>query len=158
MVAGRDQPLRTDLLLVIDPLDDLFAFRLGRNQLRSFGKVLSVLLATGRVWVVATLRADLYAQFYAQPDLLALRESGALMELAPPSAAEASARSSVARRKRPILPSKKILRQAKDWTTVSSAMRRTAISLVLSSSFCRSCLTGASWSTAGISSHSPPCL
>jgi hypothetical protein len=43
---------------------------------------------SGQVWLVATLRADLYELLLKQPVLKALKESGASLDLGPPGAAE----------------------------------------------------------------------
>ena len=48
-------------------------------------KAIQVLDAnTGRVWVVGTLRADLYQLFLAEPALLVLKTKGATYDLVPP--------------------------------------------------------------------------
>ncbi len=53
-----------------------------------FAKLLAQLVATGRVWVIATLRADLYERFLKEPELLAMKTKGATYDLAPPGATE----------------------------------------------------------------------
>ena len=53
-----------------------------------FAKLIAHLVATGRVWVIATLRADLYERFLKEPDLLAMKTKGATYDLAPPGATE----------------------------------------------------------------------
>ena len=45
-------------------------------------------MATGRVWVITTLRADLYERFLKEPELLALKSKGTTYDLAPPGATE----------------------------------------------------------------------
>jgi hypothetical protein len=85
--GGYDRPLRADLLLVVDQLDDLFAGDLPEDARRSFIDILSRLVATGRVWVVATLRANLYEDYLKLPELLALKSSGAAYDLTPPGPA-----------------------------------------------------------------------
>ena len=54
----------------------------------AFAESLRQLIATGRVWVVATLRADLYELLLEQPALKALKETGASLDLGPPGPAE----------------------------------------------------------------------
>ena len=54
----------------------------------AFAESLRQLVATGRVWVVATLRADLYEPLLKQPELKALKETGASLDLGPPGPAE----------------------------------------------------------------------
>ena len=45
-------------------------------------------MASGRVWVITTLRADLYERFLKEPQLLALKSKGVTYDLAPPGATE----------------------------------------------------------------------
>lgn len=80
--------VRFDLVLVVDQLDELFAPTLAATQRDAFVAALAGLLATGRVWIAATLRADLYAAMLEHPGLKALKEAGASYDLAPPGAAE----------------------------------------------------------------------
>ena len=86
--TGHERAVSAHLLLVIDQLDELFGPGLMENERSAFCRTLSLLSATGRVWVIGTLRADLYEQFLKQPDLLDLKTRGAAYDLAPPSAAE----------------------------------------------------------------------
>ena len=85
---GYDRPIRADLLLIVDQLDELFAADVSEAEREVFAKSLQALLATGRIWVIATLRADLYARLQLSPSLLALKQKGAAYDLAPPGAAE----------------------------------------------------------------------
>jgi hypothetical protein len=80
--------VRTDLLLVVDQLDDLFAADVSAAERASFAKLLRALVTSKRVWLVATLRATLYEAFLNKTDLKALKESGADYDLAPPGPAE----------------------------------------------------------------------
>ncbi len=86
--SGRDRAARADLLVVVDQLDELFAGQVSAEERARFAKLLALLVDTGRVWVIATLRADLYERFLKEPDLLALKSKGATYDLAPPGAAE----------------------------------------------------------------------
>ena len=86
--SGHDRAVRADLLIVVDQLDELFAGTVSDEERARFAKLLSLLVATGRVWVITTLRADLYERFLKEPDLLALKTKGATYDLAPPGAAE----------------------------------------------------------------------
>jgi hypothetical protein len=85
---GYNRPVRVDLLLIIDQLDELFAGDVSEEQRQAFAKAISTLVATGRVWVIATLRTDLYERVQQNPDLLALKQKGAAYDLAPPGAVE----------------------------------------------------------------------
>lgn len=84
----RERAVRADLALVVDQLDELFASALPASSRDGFVAAVRALVATGRVWVVATLRADLYAAMLDHPGLKALKEAGASLDLAPPGPAE----------------------------------------------------------------------
>jgi eukaryotic-like serine/threonine-protein kinase len=85
---GYERDLRADLVLLVDQLDELFAPDLPAEQREAFVRLLQLLIETGRVWIVATLRADLYDRFLAEPVLLQLKTAGAACDLAPPGAAQ----------------------------------------------------------------------
>ena len=85
---GADGEVRADLLLVVDPLDDLFGADISAADRVAFAALLRALVASGRVWVVATLRAALYERFLAEADLAALKAAGADHDLAAPGAAQ----------------------------------------------------------------------
>ena len=80
--------VRCDLVLLVDQLDELFADSVGEDERKRFIDLLDALVATGRIWVVATLRADFYARLLDQPVLKKLKEAGATYDLSPPGAAE----------------------------------------------------------------------
>ena len=86
--SGYDRPVRADLLVVVDQLDELFAEAVSEQQRSRFARILSLLLKTDRVWVIATLRADLYERLLDDPDLFGLKTRGATYDLAPPGAVE----------------------------------------------------------------------
>ena len=62
--------------------------RVSDAERAAFAESLKQLIATGRIWVVATLRADLYELLLKQPTLKALKETGASLDLGPPGPAE----------------------------------------------------------------------
>lgn len=84
----QDRPVRCDLVLLVDQLDEIFAPSVQDADRDSFVAALAALLGSGRVWLLATLRADLYAAMLAHPGLAGLKERGAAYDLAPPGAAE----------------------------------------------------------------------
>jgi hypothetical protein len=93
LVAHRTQeserygrPVRCDLVLLVDELDELFAASVVAETRTRFAELR--LASTGRVWIVATLRADLYAAMLDTPALKAAKNKGASYDLAPPGAAE----------------------------------------------------------------------
>jgi WD40 repeat protein len=86
--AGYERPVRADLVLVIDQLDELFAGDLAEPQRGAFTQLMAALLASGRVWIITTLRADLYERLVIDAGLLDLKTRGATYDLAPPGPAE----------------------------------------------------------------------
>jgi hypothetical protein len=86
--SGYERPVSAQLLLVIDQLDELFADVVSEDERQAFARVLAHLAGTGRTWILATLRADLYERFLKQPELLQLKTGGATHDLAPPGSAE----------------------------------------------------------------------
>ena len=83
-----DQAPKSALVLLVDQFEELFAQRVSDAERAAFAESLRQLIATGRVWVVATLRADLYELLLKQPALKALKETGASLDLGPPGPAE----------------------------------------------------------------------
>jgi hypothetical protein len=83
-----DQPLRSALVLLVDQLDELFAQAVSDEERAAFAEAIKELVATGQVWCIATLRADLYELLLGQPVLKALKEVGASFDLGPPGPAE----------------------------------------------------------------------
>ncbi len=87
---GYVRPICARLLIVVDQLDELFGPDVTPDERAIFVRLLAGLAATGQVWLLATLRADLYERFLAEPGLLALKTSGAAYDLSPPGPAELS--------------------------------------------------------------------
>jgi tetratricopeptide (TPR) repeat protein len=85
---GMERPARCDLVILVDQLDELFAATVDADTRRRFGTMLERLLATGRVWVVATLRADLYELFLRDEVLFRLKDNGVAYDVAPPALAD----------------------------------------------------------------------
>ena len=86
--GGYERPVNVAMLLLVDQLEELFAADISDEIRQRFAALLSELVATGRVWVLATLRADLYEQMLTVPKLAALKQAGATYDLAPPGQAE----------------------------------------------------------------------
>jgi tetratricopeptide (TPR) repeat protein len=80
--------VRCDLVLLIDQLDELFAASVNDAERDGFLDLVAAMVATGRIWVVTTLRADLYPRLLGQPALKKLKELGATFDLAPPGPVE----------------------------------------------------------------------
>ncbi len=84
----REATPRVDLMIVVDQLEEIFAPSVAADTREQFAALLERLVATGRVWLIATLRADFYAAFIDTPALKRLKEAGVSYDLAPPGAAE----------------------------------------------------------------------
>ena len=84
---GYGRAVNAALLLVVDQLDELFAADIGNDMRARFAQLLGLLARSGRVWVIATLRADLFEHFLSQKDLKQLKDDGSSYDLAPPDAA-----------------------------------------------------------------------
>ena len=83
--GGYEREVNTALLLVVDQLDELFGVA---EEIRTcFANLLDLLARNNRVWVVVTLRADLFDRFLGDAKLKQLKEDGASYDLAPPDAA-----------------------------------------------------------------------
>jgi eukaryotic-like serine/threonine-protein kinase len=85
---GYERPVRCDLVVLVDQLDELFGDHADAAERAAFAHLLKLFVESGRIWVIATLRADLYDRFLAEPDLLALKTAGASYDLAAPGPAE----------------------------------------------------------------------
>ena len=83
-----DRDVRCDLVLVVDQLDEAFDAAVDAGERAAFFTLLGALVATGRIWVVVSLRDAFYPQVLASPALSALKERGASLDVAPPGPAE----------------------------------------------------------------------
>jgi len=77
---------RLGLLVAIDQLEELFVRTEADRQI--FVRLLASLTASGRVWVVATMRNDFYDRLRQDSELSALADRGRLYDLAPPTLAD----------------------------------------------------------------------
>lgn len=92
---GAAEPLPARLLLLIDQFEEAFAAGStdadpphDAEQRRRFFDVVLRLLASGRVWIVTTLRGDMYERMITERPLIALKDNGGQFDLSPPSAEE----------------------------------------------------------------------
>jgi tetratricopeptide (TPR) repeat protein len=69
-------------------MEELFAASVEEADRVAFISLLAAFVATGCVWIVATLRADFYAPMLKQPGLKSLKELGATYDLSPPGPVE----------------------------------------------------------------------
>jgi hypothetical protein len=103
------------LALLVDQLDEIFAPSVSPRTREAFAALLAQLTATRRVWIVATLRADLYQETLGVESLKRLKDAGATYDLAPPDP-RISPISSARPRRRPDWRSTPIRRRASGWT------------------------------------------
>lgn len=82
--GGFERAVRADLLLLVDQLEDIFAAAVTEEERSHFANLLAALAVTHRVWLVATLRADLYGRLIKNRAFIALKDSGSTYDLAPP--------------------------------------------------------------------------
>ncbi|HEX5716419.1 MAG TPA: AAA family ATPase [Thermoanaerobaculia bacterium] len=75
------------LLLVVDQLEELFASAAIDAPGRAvFLSVLEALARNGRVWILATVRADFYEQVQNEPSLLSMKSGNGQLDILPPGA------------------------------------------------------------------------
>src|SRR5262249_21565734 len=85
---GYGRELRSDLLLLVDQLEDVFSAHVTLETRGAFASRLAALSGTRRIWVVATLRSDLYEQLINERPWIALKDAGVTYDLVPPSPEE----------------------------------------------------------------------
>jgi Novel STAND NTPase 1/WD domain, G-beta repeat len=85
---GYDRDVNAALLLVVDQLDELFDAQIADDVRARFAQLLGRLARSARVWVIATLRADLFERFLRQQELKQLKDDGGGYDLSAPGAAE----------------------------------------------------------------------
>lgn len=77
------------LALLVDQMEELFTEgRAAPEERRAFVRALRVLIESGLVWTLATLRSDLYPRCVELPDLVALKEGAGQYDLLPPTPSE----------------------------------------------------------------------
>jgi len=87
--GGLSRDLRVDLILLVDQLEEIFARSVSDAERTAFARLLTTLVDTKRVWVIATLRADQYPNILDRSSpFLALKDSGGSYDLASPGEAE----------------------------------------------------------------------
>jgi hypothetical protein len=82
--TGGDRKLLVCLLLLVDQLEESF----GSSEQHPFSRLLSALVYSNRVVLLATFRSGRYVEFQRDPHLLALKRAGATYDLPPPGIAE----------------------------------------------------------------------
>jgi tetratricopeptide (TPR) repeat protein len=87
--SADQRPPETRLALVVDQMEEIFTQDWVTAQDREkFIDTIDVLARCGRVWVVATYRADMYPRCASLPRLVTLKEGAGQYDLMPPTATE----------------------------------------------------------------------
>lgn len=76
------------LILLVDQMEELFTRAIDPARRAMFIRILNGLARSGCVWVVATMRNDLWHRAVEIPQLVELVEAGARLDLLPPNGAE----------------------------------------------------------------------
>ena len=77
------------LALVVDQMEEIFSDdRIDDRQRECFSAALNELARTGCIWIVATMRSDLYPRLTDLPILVSLKEGDGLFDLLPPTLRE----------------------------------------------------------------------
>jgi eukaryotic-like serine/threonine-protein kinase len=82
------QPVRANLLLLVDQLEDIFAADVTAIERSRFATLLAAMVNTQRIWVVATIRGDMYERVITERPFIALKDNGGQYDLSPPGADE----------------------------------------------------------------------
>ena len=83
---GHQPAPKTGLLVVIDQLEEIF--QINTEQRTQFVNLLAAIAASGRLWLVTTLRSDFYPALQEDPALLALKERSSTIDVGAPSPAD----------------------------------------------------------------------
>jgi tetratricopeptide (TPR) repeat protein len=83
-----DRTVRCNLVLLVDQFEELFSPSIPEEVRNQFTALLAALHDSGRVWLIVTLRDDLYGPALKIPAFKSLKDIGASYDLAPPGAAE----------------------------------------------------------------------
>ena len=87
--SADQRPPETRLALVVDQMEEIFTQEwVTAEDREKFIDAIDVLARCGRVWVVATFRADMYPRCASLPKLVALKEGAGQYDLMPPTATE----------------------------------------------------------------------
>jgi len=83
-----ERPLQANLLLLVDQLEDIFAASVTPEQRAQFANLLAALVNTKRVWLIATLRGDMYEHMITERPFVVLKDICGQFDLGPPGADE----------------------------------------------------------------------
>jgi outer membrane protein assembly factor BamB len=94
-IAAAERPRRgllphetARVVILIDQLEELFTRRIEADRRALFVRILAGLARSGCVWIVATMRSDLWHRAVELPQLVTLTEAGARLDLPAPDNAQ----------------------------------------------------------------------
>jgi hypothetical protein len=79
-----DRPVQARLLLVIDQLEELFSGTITEATRLAFVRLIAALARSGRVFVITTLRSSSYGALAREPEIVALKDAAASLEIGVP--------------------------------------------------------------------------
>jgi tetratricopeptide (TPR) repeat protein len=79
-----DRPVEARLLLLVDQLEELFSATVTDAARTSLVRLIATLARSGKVYVLATLRSSSYGALAQEPELVALKDAGATLDVAVP--------------------------------------------------------------------------
>ena len=85
---GFERPLRVNLLLLVDQFEEIFAESVSAEERTLFANLLAALVNTQRVWLIASLRGDMYLRMITERPFGALKDTCGQFDLGPPGADE----------------------------------------------------------------------
>lgn len=88
---GFERPLQVNLLLLVDQFEDIFAGSaspekqgISTEDRAQFANLLAAMASTGRIWVISTLRGDMYERMITERPFIMLKDIGGQYDLGPP--------------------------------------------------------------------------
>src|SRR5262249_15652548 len=82
--GNYDRPAQTQLLLVVDQLEELFSVSVTEAARARFVRLMAALARSGRILIIATLRSSSYGVLAREPELMSLKDAGATLDLTAP--------------------------------------------------------------------------
>lgn len=88
---GFERPLQVNLLLLVDQFEDIFAGGatpekkgIAEEDRAQFANLLAAMATTGRIWIISTLRGDMYERMITERPFIMLKDIGGQYDLGPP--------------------------------------------------------------------------
>jgi eukaryotic-like serine/threonine-protein kinase len=80
----KSEQCQVNLLLLVDQFEDIFASAVTPEQRTAFANLIATFVSTRRIWVIVTLRGDMYERMITERAFIALKDMGGQFDLAPP--------------------------------------------------------------------------